>query len=195
MPNLPGQPRLRPSTTLTRAAAWTAGAFVGLAATPAAADPQISGGVTGGYGLHRLNDGAESVGHLGLRADALFLRKRNTDGALGPYVEGLTVAFSDLQFGGGLSAQVPGLSTLAVVGSAGPFARTSALGLRAGLSGSLFFGLRPFNFHGSYGMANGLFVQGRLGVGETRQAEVLFGAQIDLQIFALPFLLVWGSLR
>jgi hypothetical protein len=179
-------------------AAFTIAAFAIAASCvgrSARADTQISAGLTGGYAQHDLRDGGGSAGHLGLRADVLWLREKNTHGALGPYVEGLTVAFSDVQLGGGLSALVPGMSSLAVVGSAGAFARSSELGWRPGTSATLFFGLRPFNFHARYGMANGLFVQGRMGLGATRQADLLFGAQLDLEILSLPFLLLWGALR
>jgi hypothetical protein len=127
-----------------------------------------------------------------VRADLLLLRTRNRDGAIGPYVEGVSVALSDFEVGGGVSALVPGLDTLAIVGSAGAYARTAG---DFGWSTTLFLGLRGYNFHGAYAMANGLFVQSRLGLGANRQGDLLFGAQVDAEILALPFVLVWNAFR
>lgn len=171
------------------------GALALFATRPASAEPQVAVGLTGGYAQHRLKDDADGAGHLGLHGDLLLFRKRTSDGAFGPYAEALTVAFSDLQVGAGATFLVPGSSTFSLALSAGGYARLSELGARPGAAGRIFFGFRGYNFDRVYGMANGLFVQGRMGIGETRQAEVLFGLQVDLAVLGLPFLLLYGSLR
>lgn len=176
-------------------------ALVALAITGARtahADPQTSLGLTAGYAARDLDDHARGAVTLGVRGDVLFLRTRNRDMAIGPYVEALTLAFHDVQLGGGVSWLLPGLDEPAIVLSTGAFARdTSALGWKPGVSGGVFVGFREHNFSSAYGMANGLFVQGRLGLGDAspRQAEVLGGVQIDVALFTLPFLLAWGAIH
>jgi hypothetical protein len=170
----------------------------------AAADPQLQAGVTLGGGARDLRDGVRGAFALGLRGSALFFRHRNRDGGLGAYVEGLTLDFDDVQLGGGVEGLLPGLESTALVLSAGALARHApaapdaaapAPGWQPGFVSRLFVGFREYDFHSAYAMANGLFVEGRLGVGESRQAEIIGGAQIDLALFALPVLLVWGALR
>lgn len=167
-----------------------------LGAGDAHADPQISVRSSVGYAARDLRDDPRGAFALGVRGDVLFLRARNRDTAIGPYVEGLSLAFHDLQLGGGAAWLVPGLDAPAIVISAGGLARrTTARGWEPGISGELFVGFREHNFSSAYGMGNGLFVQGRLGVGDARQAEVVGGVQIDLAIFTLPVLLIRGALR
>src|SRR5262245_20587492 len=83
----------------------------------------------------------------GVVADLLFFRKRNSDFALGPYAEVSTAGFWDARYGGGLSALAPVTPDFPLVLSLGAFGhetRAVALGANA------FFGLRSYNFHGSY---------------------------------------------
>ena len=42
--------------------------------------------------------------------------------------------------------------------------------------------------------AIGLFVEGRYGFGDARQADILAGLQIDGEIFALPFIFAYHGL-
>lgn len=161
------------------------------------AEPQISSGITGGYGVRALADSPRGAATLGLRADALFLRTTNREFAIGPYVEGLTVAFDDLQFGAGVSVLVPGLDEPAVVVSAGPLLRRAGRdgSWSAGASGQLFVGFREYNFHSMYAMANGLFVAGRMGTTPSSHAEIVGGVQLDLEFVALPFIFFWNAFR
>lgn len=159
-------------------------------AARAAASPELSGGATGGYGLS-LGDAGGGL-HLGLRGDLLFLRERNRSGALGPYVELLTVGFERGLAGGGLTALVPGFETLAILPSAGFFGAAGDGG-GVGAAAQVFVGLRGHNFHSLYTMQNGLFVEGRSTFADGRPQELLFGARVDLGVLALPFLLVWGA--
>lgn len=190
-----GLPVRRRPAAYKRAAA-VALALVSTSVAPGAhAEPQLSFGVTTGYGARHLRDDVRGAAHLGARGSLLLARSRNRDLGIGPYVEGLTVAFADVQLGGGVEVLLPGFDSPAFVLSAGPFVRHANASWSPGAAGTLFMGFREHNFHGVYGMANGLFVQGRLGFGDSRQAEVLGGVQLDLALFTLPFLLLWGSLK
>lgn len=176
-----------------------------LASTDAAADPQVHGGVTIGYGARDLADGARGAFALGVRSGVLFLRDRDRDGGIGPYVDVLSLALSDLQLGGGVEWLLPGLEVPAIVLSAGALARRKSLAdgpdWQPGAVARGFVGFRQLNFHSVYGMANGVFVEGRVGLVSSsalafrRQAELVGGVQIDLAILALPFVLVWNAAR
>jgi hypothetical protein len=113
--------------------------------------------------------------------------------AIGPYVEVLTTGFDTFEGGGGLAWLVPTGST-AFVFSAGGFARTSTFGQEPGIAATLFWGPRSFNFHSSYGVSAGLFAQGRYGLGDGKQADALVGVQVDLEYFALPFVLAYSAI-
>ena len=106
--------------------------------------------------------------HLGLRGDVLFLRGGPHDFGVGPYAEVVTHAFDELQLGGGLSALFPVHEALPIVASVGLYGRAGdeGYGFEPGLATALFWGSRSYNYHSSYGMAGGLLVQGRLGLGD-----------------------------
>ena len=59
----------------------------------------------------------------------------------------------------------------------------------------IWMGSRSYNFDSVYGLAAGLFVEGRWGLGDGQQADILGGVQADLEIFALPFVLLYNALR
>src|SRR5262249_22746898 len=90
----------------------------------------------------------------GLVGDLLFLRRRNRDFGLGPYLEVTTAGFWDLRWGGGATVLVPVTEN---------FPLTLSLGLvehrlRApALSATSFFGARSYNFEGAYNWALGAF--------------------------------------
>jgi hypothetical protein len=131
--------------------------------------------------------------HMGVRGELLFFRKRDGEWAFGPYVEVLTRNFDALEMGGGLSLLMPVTELFPLVLSAGPHVRaTEKLGWEPGVATTLFFGSRSFNYHSVYGMAVGLFAQGRFGA---TQADVLGGLQIDFEIFALPVLYLVNAFR
>lgn len=164
------------------------------AAREAGAEPQMSAGLTSGLALTDLRlGGARPAFHLGGRFDVLLLRERAGAMALGPFVEVLTAAFDTFESGGGLEWLLPAGDTAFIV-SGGAFARTSRFGWEPGISGTLFWGSRSFNYHSAYSIGAGLFAQGRFGLGDGKQGDVIFGAQVDLEYFALPFLFVYGAL-
>lgn len=165
-------------------------------ASPASAAPQVGVAATTGLALTdlRASNGPRFAYHLGARADALFLRDKPGQLALGPYVEAMTAAFDTFEAGGGASLLVP-VGAPALVLSAGAFARTGVVGWEPGATAKLFWGARSFNYHAPYGLALGLFVQGRHGLGDARQSDVIGGVEIDLGYLALPFLLGFEALR
>ena len=164
-------------------------------AVSAAAAPQISGAVTSGVGLTdlRASNGPRVAYHLGGRFDCLFLRERAGTMAFGPYVDVATEAFDTFQGGGGVEWLVPALDT-AFVFSTGAFARTSRFGVNPGVEATIFWGSRSFNYHSVYGLGVGLFAQGRWGFGDGKQTDAIFGAQVDLEYFALPFLFAYEAI-
>lgn len=155
----------------------------------------MSVGLTLGGGAADLRTEPRGVFHLGVHADMLFFRKRDRDMAFGPYVEALTVAFDTFEAGGGVSWLVPVSEHFPLVLSAGLHARGGAGGWSPGVSTTLWGGSRSLNFESIYGLAIGLFVQGRYGFGDGRQADILGGVQIDGEVFVLPFLLLANAFR
>lgn len=179
-----------------RAAALLGALAAVSAATPAEATPQIGAAVTNGVALTdlRAENGPRVAYHLGGRFDALFLRDRPGQMALGPYVDVATHAFDTFEAGGGLEWLVP-VGAPALVLSAGGFARTSRFGWEPGLAATVFWGARSFNYHGVYGLGVGLFAQGRYGLGDGKQADAIAGLQLDLAYLALPFVFAYEAIR
>lgn len=172
------------------------GALVGNLPTEAHADPQFSSSLTLGGGATDLRDGSRTrpVFHLGAWADLMLLRKRLTDMAVGPYVHVDTAAFDTLNVGGGLSWLIP-FGSLALVTSAGILTHIERGDAFTGAAGTLFFGSKSYNYHSTYALTGGVFVQGRYGLGDSRQADVVGGVQVDLSILALPFVYAYQALR
>lgn len=159
------------------------------------AHPQISGGLTTGAALTdlRFERGPRVAYHLGGRFDAIFLRERPTDMGIGPYVDIATHAFDTFEAGGGLSWVVPAGST-AFMFSGGGFGRTAGFGFEPGVAGTIFWGSKSYNYHSLYGIGAGLFLQGRYGFGDGKQADAILGVQLDLEYFALPFLFAYEAI-
>lgn len=159
------------------------------------ASPQVSGALTTGAALTdmRASNGPRLAYHLGGRFDVLLLRDHAGTMALGPYVDVATAAFDTFEAGGGLEWLVPA-GDAAFLFSAGSFARTSRFGWEPGAVGTIFWGSRSYNYHSAYSLSLGLFVQGRYGFGDGRQADAVLGAQIDLEYLALPFLFAYEAL-
>jgi len=170
-------------------------------ARPAQADPQFSSGLTiGGGAAYLRTRGPLGVFTMGFHGDVLFFRKSDRDFAFGPYVQALTVAFETFEFGGGVSFLIPVSEHFPLVLSAGLHARafdnnSLGVGWEPGMHARIWMGSRSYNFHSIYGLAAGLFVEGRYGLGDGQQADILGGAEIDLEIFALPFVLLYNALR
>jgi hypothetical protein len=167
-----------------------------LIAPSATAGPQANAGLTIGGGAFEVRDQPKAFFQLGARADVLFLRKRNRDMAVGPYVDFVTAAFETLELGGGVEWLVPLSESLPLVLSAGAFERRApGYAWEPGAVSTIFIGSRSYNFSSWYGLAAGFFVQGRWGFGDAHQADILGGLQVDLSLFAYPFLLAYEALR
>jgi hypothetical protein len=183
--------------TPARALLAAAATLVAVAlSTPAAhAHPQITSGVTTGAALTdlRAENAPRLAYHLGARLDVLFLRNGPRDMAIGPYVDVATAAFDTFEGGGGVAWLVPTGAT-AFLFSAGGFARTSRFGWEPGASATIFWGSRSYNFHSAYAVGAGLFAQGRYGLGDGKQADAIFGVQLDLEYLVLPFVFAYEAL-
>ena len=166
-----------------------------VASPPAEALPQITAGLTTGLALTdaRADNGPRAAYHLGGRLDFLFLREGPRSMGVGPYVDVMTAAFDTFEGGGGLAWLVPTGST-AFVFSGGAFERTSRFGWEPGVAGTVFWGSRSYNFHSDYAVGVGLFAQGRYGLGDGKQADAIFGVQLDLEYLALPFVFAYEAL-
>lgn len=188
------RPRVRPRAAALAALVMGAASLV--SAREAHAKPQLGAALTTGVATTdwRAENGPRVAAHLGGRFDALFLRDRPTDMALGPHLEVMTAAFDTFEVGGGLSWLVP-VGAPALVLGAGGFARTSRFGWEPGLAASVFWGARSFNYHGGYGLGVGLFAQGRYGLGDGKQADAIAGVQLDLAYLALPFVFAYEAIR
>jgi hypothetical protein len=178
--------------------------------SPALAGPQGTVGLT--IGAAGVSPGSEKIVplaepprgywaqtdfHLGLRADLMFLRAKNSDFGIGPYAELLTHAFDEVQFGGGATVLLPVLDNLPVVVSGGAYARKGddRFGLTPGVAATLFWGSRSYNFHSPYVLAAGLLGEFRYGLGPNRETSIVLGAQIDLEVLALPFVFLASAAR
>jgi hypothetical protein len=68
-------------------------------------------------------------------------------------------------------------------------------GSHPGVFGSIFWGSRSFNYHGNYGLAGGLLLEGRLGLDDTRERTVVLAAHLDAEMLALPVLFLINAFR
>jgi hypothetical protein len=159
----------------------------------ASAEPQVSVALTIGGGAREHRGALQPAFHLGAIADLLFLRKRDSEMAFGPYLQVDTLALDQLNLGGGVSWLLP-LGSPVVIFSAGALARKTEAWSPA-VQTRLFFGARSYNFHSLYGFALGGFLQARFELGSPGQAELICGAQLDLAILGLPFVLAYQALR
>lgn len=168
---------------------------VTLAAPAVGAAPQANVGLTIGGGTGALGSGG-GLFHLGARGDVLFLRERGRDMAIGPYVDVATASFETFEAGGGVSWLLPVRDDLPLVLSFGGFERRApGFGWEPGAASTLFFGSRSYNFHSWYELVVGAFVQGRYGLGDAKQREIIFGLQIDLALVAYPFVFAYEAIR
>jgi hypothetical protein len=160
----------------------------------AAAEPQVNGGLALGAVARDLRTTGPSFAfESGLRGDVIFLRERGSDIGLGPYVDVMSAALATAEPGGGASLLVP-IGDVATVLSAGGFYRFGR-GDGPGVAVRLFVGWRGFNFHSLYALAPGVFVEGRFGLGDTKQSDLVLATPIDLEYLALPVIYTYEWLR
>ena len=161
-----------------------------LVAMPAGADPQWSAGVQAGVSGAGASGAYWQRTHFfgGLRGDLLWGRARDHDSGLGPFIEVATVGFDDLRLGGGGALLLPVTASLPVVLSAGAYGREGGEGWEPGMMASVFFGARAYNFHSSYGLANGLVVGVQQGLGHSHENAIVIAAQVDALLLAMPLI-------
>lgn len=161
-------------------------------ADQAQAHPQWNTGlVASGCLLGRGDAAFERAGFCGqARGDVLFLRARTSDFGLGPYLALGTAAFDDLRVSAGVSALVPVTEDFPFVLSIGALTRDAD---SFGVSSSLFWGLRSYNFHSGYNLAFGLSLAGERTFGTAPSNALLLGVQVDGLVLVLPFLLLIGA--
>ena len=184
-----------------RAALWAvAGCAFGAACAEfrAYASPQLSSTlIVGVAGNGDRSELWSSTGFAaGVRGELLLGRSRDADFGIGPYVETLTTtSFSDIQLGGGAVFLVPVHPYLPLTLSTGAFAGHDARGWYPGLAGELFWGSHGYNYGSLYALTAGVFVGARYGLGASNDVSLLIGARIDLELVALPFVLLWNAIR
>ena len=128
------------------------------------------------------------------RGDVLLGRGRSADLGLGPFVEASTAGFSDVRLAGGASALVPVSQWWPLVVSAGGYVRPGREGFQPGFTGSLFWGLRDYNYHASYSSAVGLQAGVYQGLGGGRENVVFVAAHLDALLLSVPFVVAYEGL-
>jgi hypothetical protein len=170
-------------------------------ARQAHAEPQISTSLTLGGGVLDLRADSprkpRAAFHLGAWADLMFGRSSIRDMGFGPYLQVDTAAFDTMNLGGGVSWLLP-FGNLGLVTSAGMVAHLERGDVQPAAAGTLFFGSKSYNYHSTYALTGGLFIQGRYGLGGpagAREASVVGGLQVDFVVLALPFVYAYQALR
>lgn len=165
-----------------------------LTSSPASAHPQWNAGLVGAGcllgGEEAVFDRAAFCGAV--EGDVLFFRERTRDFGFGPYAAVGTAAFSDLRLSAGARALFPVIEDFPLVASVGGVLRD---GRDPGVEASLFWGVRSYNFHGSYNLAGGLVLSGTHLFEGPRSNAIGLGLQVDAFVLAVPWLLLWGALK
>ncbi len=150
----------------------------------------------GGGGRVTPQERSEGLISLGLRADALFSPRSPLAVGVGPFLALRTDDFEDFTVALGASLKVPTTSTLPFVFSFGGVVDlTAADPLEGtGILGRVWWGSRSMNYHSSYGMAVGLWVDARY-FPATGTTDVVAGIDGDLAFAAIPFILLYEWIR
>lgn len=180
-------------------AAVIVGAFAALPSS-SRADPSATAGITigaAGEGIDHRFWKQRTAFHLGLRGDVLFLRNKNSDIGIGPYLEVMTHAFDEVQFGGGGSACFPVIDTWPIILSFGAYGRKGSdfFGLEPGIVGTFLWGPRSYNYHSPYVMSGGLLVETRYGLGASGETSIVVGIQFDLGLFTVPAVFLINAIK
>jgi hypothetical protein len=177
------------------------GAALGLAAaalvtaigSPANAKPQWNAGLESGICGTGSSLGEDKLGWCNAaHADVLLLRQSGSDFGLGPSLRLGTARFSDLRLDAGLSALVPLFESFPLVLEAGPHLRNFK---EPGVFGSVFFGLRSFNYYGHYEMAAGLSIIAERSFTNGTPSAIWITARLDGALLTMPFVFAYNALR
>lgn len=170
-------------------------ASVLLLAPTATAYPQWNLGLSLGAGARRSPTGLrEGLVTLAARTDATFGPRTPYAWRAGFFAAVGTTDLAALDVAAGAVLHVPVHPTFPVLVSAGGLLDVAPAPRGVGVLGRLWWGTRSLNYHASYGMAAGLWVEGRYRPGEGR-ADVLGGVDLDLRVLSLPFVLLAGLLQ
>ena len=77
----------------------------------------------------------------------------------------------------------------------GPYAEVLTVAFETFEVGGGVSWLIPVTEHVPLVLSAGLFVEGRWGLGDGQQADILGGVQLDFELFALPFVLLYNAFR
>lgn len=174
-------------------------AAASLSAAPTAqAYTQWSAAVTLGVGATLTPEPQREVlWSLGLRADVLFGPRSPFFTHAGPFVSLRTDDFDSLSAALGASLELPVDPTFPLVlslGAATEFLRGPIAPTTVGAFGRLWWGSRSLNYHSSYGMAVGLWLEARYFPGDQR-ADLIAGLDADLGFITLPFVMLYEWIR
>ncbi len=161
--------------------------------SPALAYTQWAAAITlGGGGRLTPEDRREGLFTLGLRADVLFGPRDPFSARAGPFVAAWTDDFVSLLAAAGASLLVPTSTTTPFVLSAGAIvSATERQHLPVGVMGRVWWGSRSLNYHSSYGMAAGLWVETRY-MPDAGTVDVIAGIDGDLAFLSIPAVLFWN---
>ncbi len=178
-----------------RATAATLTLALALVASPAAAYTQWTAALTLGGGA-RVGPATQRalLVTTGLRADVLFGSRDPRSVRVGPFAAGYSDDLATLVAAAGLSVQLPVSTDAPLVLSAGAtYDLTERARLPVGLTGRVWWGSRSVNLHAAYGMAAGLWVEGRYAP-DGGALDVVVGLDGDLGFITLPVVVLWNWL-
>lgn len=181
------------SAAVRRASVVFAGVL--LLSPAAAAYPQWSVGLSLGAGARLAPvDAREVLITMAMRTDATFGARTPHAWRAGFFGWAGTTDFVTLDVAAGGVLHVPVNASFPLLLSAGVIADVLPDVGRVGVLGRLWWGTRSLNYHSSYGMAAGLWVEGRYRPGDG-SADVLAGVDLDLRFLALPFIALAGLIQ
>jgi len=128
----------------------------------------------------------------GVIGDLLFLRSDAKGIGVGPYLELTTAGFWDVRWGGGGSALLPVHEDFPLVLQLGAYGHELSA---VALGGSVFWGIRGYNFTSAYNLAAGVFVSFQRDLDARGANLVSAGFELDGVLLAMPFLLAWRALE
>ena len=170
-------------------------ASVLLLAPAAAAYPQWSLGLSLGAGARLAPPvDREVLITAAVRTDATFGARTPHAWRAGFFGFLGTADFVTLDAAAGGILHIPVNPTFPVLVSVGAVLDLAPTPGRAGVLGRVWWGSRSLNYHSSYGMAAGFWVEGRYRPGEG-SADVLVGVDADLRFLTLPFVMLAGWLQ
>ncbi|MFO0559232.1 MAG: hypothetical protein U0269_14550 [Polyangiales bacterium] len=131
---------------------------------------------------------------LAWRADMLFLRDTPRSFGIGPALAVRLDHFADVVPSLGASLLVPIHEALPLVITPSFALRWDGATWAPGASGRLFWGVRSHNYHGVYALSIGLWAEARHFFDPQGTTDVAAGIDIDMQVFAIPFVALYVEL-